>query len=107
MDLKPEIAEKLSRIANGKNTKLKSGTRCCECGKEMLGVLGEDLPSPGAAIICSECGCMSIFSDDLGFRSPADEEIFEAAKDPAIQAARRLILRFIDQRRKRAADAVQ
>ena len=107
MDLKPEIAEKLSRIANGKNTKLKSGTRCCECGKEMLGVLGEDSPSPGAAIICGECGCMSIFSDDLGFRSPTDEEIFEAATDPVIQAARRIMEEFIRQRKKRAADAVQ
>jgi hypothetical protein len=107
MDLKPEIAERLSRIANGKDTKLKKGTCCCECGVEMAGVLGDGAPSPGAAALCSECGCMSIFSADLDFRHPTDEEIFEAAKDPTIQAARRLILEFIKQRKEHVADAAQ
>jgi hypothetical protein len=98
-----EIIDKLLRITEGQDTRLKPGVHCCECGKPMVDVLGEGTPFPGAAIMCGECGCLSIFDEDLNVRAPVDDEIFLAAKDPVIQAARRAILEFNRLRGKAAA----
>ena len=99
-----ETINRIARIVTGQNTKLKSGVCCCECNKEMTGVLGEGKPISGAAILYGECGCLSIFDEDLGFRHPTDEEIFIAAKDPMFQTARRMVLEVIAKRRKRESE---
>ena len=100
-----ETINRLARIVTGKDTKLKSGARCCECNKEMAGVLGVGDPVPGAAILCGECGCLSIFDGDLSVRRPTLEEFLLAAKDSTFQAARRMILEVIEKRKKHEGEA--
>lgn len=54
-------------------------------------VNGENLPEPGDASICIQCGNVSVFDDDLSLRKPLPEEESAIQEDPTIREAQRAI----------------
>jgi hypothetical protein len=68
---------------------------CPECGyvgDQVMGVSTEHKPVPGDLSLCIHCACLSAFDDDLKLRPPTDDELFAAATDRRVQAARAAIL---------------
>ena len=45
---------------------------------------GEE-PEAGTASICSECGSIAIFGENLELRKPTEAELEEIKKEPAVQ----------------------
>ena len=67
---------------------------CCECGKVLELCTGRGTPEPGNFTLCSGCGCLNVFGEDMKLRKPTDEEIFEAAHNRDLQTLRRGLERF-------------
>ena len=57
---------------------------CLRCHKEIDNItdpFGEDSPNPGDATVCSECGHVMCFDDNLRFREITEAEKLELDTD--------------------------
>lgn len=70
-----------------------SSSPCCECGHVLDRVSGPDQPVPGDFTLCIRCTSLNVFAENMLFRRPTDDEIFNAAASSEVQAVRRIILR--------------
>lgn len=63
---------------------------CVNCGEAInaaSGIGNDDTPEPGNITICSECGHLMAFADDLSLRELNDKEMLEVAGDKTILLA--------------------
>src|SRR5262245_46778345 len=62
--------------------------RCPSCGAPLDAHANTgdsaSAPAPHAAMVCSKCGHISIFGDDLELRHPTHEEALEIMLDPQL-----------------------
>lgn len=73
---------------------------CVECRYAADRTAGPRKPEPGDMTLCCGCGSLNIFTEDMRWRRPNDEEFFEAAAHSELQAARRAIIEMNARRRR-------
>jgi len=64
-----------------------SSSECPGCGRYLdvaTSFKGEE-PEVGSASICSECGYIAIFDENLKLRDPTEAELEEIKKEPVVQ----------------------
>ena len=71
-------------------------TECPECGATGDRAANPDghKPKPGDWSLCVDCSALSAFADDLTLRPLTEDEMTEAAGDPQLVAASRVLARW-------------
>jgi NAD-dependent SIR2 family protein deacetylase len=75
-------------------------TACLECGYVVDRVTGPGSPEPGSLSLCVKCGSLNAFGEDLQFVQPTLEQYLWAARNSALQALRRKIVAYNEEKDK-------
>lgn len=67
-------------------TTLINPSACLHCGREMNAASGKGSPTPGALIVCLECGGLSVLCDDFSLRRLSPSELRRVKADHALLA---------------------